>query len=71
MSKPLRIRLTKATGAWPKDTELGVASLADAERLYPNHDVVSYTDGSPYEAPKESAAKSGSTTPKTDDVHDR
>lgn len=51
MTKPIRIRLTKDSGSWEKGTELGVASEAVANRLYPDHEVVSHVDGSTYEEP--------------------
>lgn len=54
MSRPLRIELTKDTGDYPKGAQLGVESLADAKRLYPDHKVISYVDGSTYDPPEKS-----------------
>lgn len=56
---PLVIRLTKPAGDLPTGTEVGVERESDAKRLYPDYEVVSYQDGTPYDV----ASAPDSSTP--------
>ena len=53
-SKPIKVRLTKDAGGFLKGAELGYATEAKATSVLGEgtFTVVSYQDGSPYEAPK-------------------
>lgn len=72
MSKDIIIELTKDHGTDVKGTRYGVPSVAVANRLYPDHKVVSHVDGSDYEtpasksAPKTSKASKAPKAPKAD-----
>lgn len=53
MAKPIVAQLTKASGGYPKGTELGYASEAVARKhLGDDFKIVRYTDTSEYVAPE-------------------
>lgn len=58
MSKDIIIELTRDQGHDVKGARYGVPSVATADRLYEAYKVISYTDGSDYEAPAKVAKAS-------------
>ncbi len=60
MVKPIVAQLTKAVGDYPKGAELGFDSVAKANSVLgdESYKVVSYQDGSPWEAPTKATRSS-------------
>lgn len=63
MSKPLRIRLTRASGSYARGAEVGVASEAIAKKHFGDgYTIVGYDDGTPYEKKAKPAASEDAPT---------